>query len=193
MNSAAITVAVILDSPRGLHQGGQVSAPVFNRIAAQVLAYLGVPHDVEPKYLPARRALVARAAEKDIEDAEPNAPGQTMDLGGSVIPSTGAPMAAVYPSTPTPGALGTPNPAEQPLAAPEQPQIDARGGSVVLDAGGGSTVPSLLGLSMREAVESAHKAGFELQVVGSGLAREQQPPPGSYLPSGSKIAVRFAR
>src|SRR6266498_1188609 len=107
VNSAAITVAVILDSPRGLHQGGQVSAPVFNRIAAQVLAYLGVPHDVEPKYLPARRALVARAAEKDIEDAEPNAPGQTMDLGGSVIPSTGAPMAAVYPSTPTPGALGT--------------------------------------------------------------------------------------
>src|SRR6266542_3009481 len=126
VNSAAITVAEILDSPRGLHQGGQVSAPVFNRIAAQVLAYLGVPHDVEPKYLPARRALVARAAEKDIEDAEPNAPGQTMDLGGSVIPSTGAPMAAVYPSTPTPGALGTPNPAEQPLAAPEQPKIDVR-------------------------------------------------------------------
>ena len=46
---------------------------------------------------------------------------------------------------------------------------------------------------MREAIESAHKAGFELQVVGSGLAREQQPPPGSYLPLGSKIAVRFAR
>lgn len=46
---------------------------------------------------------------------------------------------------------------------------------------------------MREAVASAHKTGFELQVIGSGLAREQQPPPGSYLPSGSKIAVRFAR
>jgi cell division protein FtsI/penicillin-binding protein 2 len=187
VNNAALTIAVILDSPRGLHQGGQVSAPVFNRVAAQGLAYLGVPHDVEPRNSPARRALLARAAEKDIEDAEPNAPGQSMDLGGAVIPPGGAPMTAAKTSGPPRPSTGAP------LAVPALPQIDARGGSVVLDAGGGSTVPSLLGLSMREAVESAHKAGFELQVVGSGMAREQQPPPGSYLPSGSKIAVRFAR
>ena len=55
VNNAAITIAVILDSPRGLHQGGQVSAPVFKRVAEQVLAYYGVPHDVEPKNNPARR------------------------------------------------------------------------------------------------------------------------------------------
>jgi hypothetical protein len=46
---------------------------------------------------------------------------------------------------------------------------------------------------MREAIVVAHKSGFELQVVGSGTAREQQPPPGSYLPPGSRIAVRFSR
>src|SRR6266536_3615364 len=108
-----------------------------------------------------------------------------MDLAGTLIPSGVVPLTAG--KTP-----------EQPLQAPAPaqpalPQIDARGGSVVLDAGGSSTVPWLLGLSMREAIESAHKAGFELQVVGSGLVREQQPPPGAYLPSGSKIAVRFAR
>ena len=57
VNDPAITIAVILDSPRGLHQGGQVSAPVFKRVAEQVLAYYGVPHDVEPKNTPARRAL----------------------------------------------------------------------------------------------------------------------------------------
>jgi hypothetical protein len=32
-----------------------------------------------------------------------------------------------------------------------------------------------------------------LQIVGSGVAREQQPAPGSHLPQGSRIAVRFAR
>jgi len=101
-------------------------------------------------------------------------------LAGTLIPSGVAPLTAG--KTP-----------EQPLQAPAPAKIDARGGSVVLDAGGSSTVPWLLGLSMREAIESAHKAGFELQVVGSGLVREQQPPPGAYLPSGSKIAVRFAR
>jgi len=30
VNNPSITVAVILDSAVGLHQGGQVSAPLFN-------------------------------------------------------------------------------------------------------------------------------------------------------------------
>jgi cell division protein FtsI (penicillin-binding protein 3) len=184
VNNPALTIAVILDSPRGLHQGGQVSAPVFKRVAEQVLAYYGVPHDVEPKNTPARRALLARATEGDTEDAQPHAPGDLSEfekLTAAPAPANSEPAnaAASMPAT----TLRTPAPA----------QIDARGGTVVLDVGGGSTVPSLLGLSMRGAIESAHKAGFELQVVGSGTAREQQPPPGAYLPPGSKIAVRFSR
>ncbi len=185
VNNPALTIAVILDSPRGLHQGGQVSAPVFKRVAEQVLAYYGVPHDVEPKNNPARRMLVAHAAEGDTEDAQPHAPGamlelETRDPGGAPVAATADTAAALMPAAPA-------------LRAPAATQIDARGGTVVLDVGGSSTVPSLLGLSMREAIESAHKAGFELQVVGSGTAREQQPPPGAYLPPGSKIAVRFSR
>jgi cell division protein FtsI (penicillin-binding protein 3) len=171
VNNAAITIAVILDSPRGLHQGGQVSAPVFKRVAEQVLAYYGVPHDVEPKIDFARRSLMARAKEGDTEDAQPHAPGELLELEN---PTALAPSAQAEPTT-----------------APVQ--IDARGGTVVLDVGASSTVPSLLGLSMRAAIVSAHKAGFELQIVGSGTAREQQPPPGAYLPPGSKIAVRFSR
>jgi len=95
-------------------------------------------------------------------------------------------------ASPAPHAAAAPPPG-QPLRAPTQSQPDARGGTVVLDVGGGSTVPSLLGLSMRGAIEAAHKAGFELQIVGSGVAREQQPPPGAYLPLRPKIAVRFSR
>ena len=180
VNNPALSIAVILDSPRGLHQGGQVSAPVFKRVAEQVLAYYGVAHDVEPKRNLARRSLVARAAEGDTEDAQPHVPGEMLELEN----------AAAATATPT----GTAVAAAQPLRAPaSRSNLDARGGTVVLDAGGGSTVPSLLGLTMRGAVESAHKAGFELQIVGSGTAREQQPPPGAYLPLGSRIAVRFSR
>ena len=47
VNSPAITVAVILDSAVGLHQGGQIAAPVFRRVAQQVLEYLHTPHDVD--------------------------------------------------------------------------------------------------------------------------------------------------
>jgi hypothetical protein len=123
---------------------------------------------VEPKEDASRRLLAKQTSESDKEDQETNTPGEVIDLdpGGNAVP---------------------------PLKAPALPPIDARGGTVVLDQSNASTVPSLLGLSMREAIEAAHKAGFELQVVGSGVARQQQPPAGSYLPPGSKIAVRFAR
>jgi cell division protein FtsI (penicillin-binding protein 3) len=185
VNNPALTIAVILDSPRGLHQGGQVSAPVFKRIAEQVLAYYGVPHDVEPKNNLARRALVARAAERDTEDVQTHAPGVVLELENAAAPAT-APVAAKAASSAAPGT------AAPTLQAPAS-TIDARGGTVVLDVGGTSTVPSLLGLSMRGAIETAQKAGFEVQVVGNGTAREQQPPPGSDLPLGSRIAVRFSR
>lgn len=46
VNEPAVTILVMLDSPVGAHGGGDVSGPVFKRIAEQVLAYLDVPHDV---------------------------------------------------------------------------------------------------------------------------------------------------
>jgi cell division protein FtsI (penicillin-binding protein 3) len=183
-----LTIAVILDSPRGLHQGGQVSAPVFKRVAEQVLAYYGVPHDVEPKNNLARRALVARAAEGDREDAQAHTPGVVLEMEGPAASAAAPANAGAAPGT-APNSAQVPAPPA--LRAPSS-TLDARGGTVVLDVGGASTVPSLLGLSMRGAVETAHKAGFELQVMGNGTAREQQPPPGSYLPPGSRIAVRFS-
>src|SRR5258706_4587246 len=64
VNNPAITVAVILDSPVGLHEGGQVAAPVFARVAQQPLAYLNVPHHVEARS-PQRWLLPAAAQGKD--------------------------------------------------------------------------------------------------------------------------------
>ena len=46
INTPAVTILVQLDSPAGAHEGGQVAAPVFKRIAQQVLAYMDVPHDI---------------------------------------------------------------------------------------------------------------------------------------------------
>ena len=42
LNSPAIAVLVQLDSPVGPHEGGDVAAPVFQRVAQQVLEYLNV-------------------------------------------------------------------------------------------------------------------------------------------------------
>src|SRR5882757_1696890 len=46
INTPAVTILVQLDSPAGAHEGGQVAAPTFKRIAQQVLPYLNVPQDV---------------------------------------------------------------------------------------------------------------------------------------------------
>src|SRR6516164_3647972 len=68
VNNPAITIAVILDSAEGLHQGGQVSAPVFKRIAQQVLEYMHVPHDIEPKNQAQRLTLMASNQNDDADE-----------------------------------------------------------------------------------------------------------------------------
>ncbi|MBO0910844.1 MAG: penicillin-binding protein 2, partial [Acidobacteria bacterium] len=80
VNNPAITIAVVLDSALGPHQGGQVCAPVFNRIAQQVLEYLHTPHDLE---IPTgRQVLVAQKKinENDLEEGSPDHPGDPIDL-----------------------------------------------------------------------------------------------------------------
>ncbi len=91
VNNPAITVAVILDSAVGLHQGGQVSAPVFQRVAQQVLEYLHTPHDVE---LPrSRQVLLASRQVKDREVAEgsPDHLGDPLEVAEAAM--TPAPIA----------------------------------------------------------------------------------------------------
>ena len=76
VNNPAITIAVILDSPIGLHQGGQVSAPVFKRIAMQVLEYLHVPHDLDVKGTQ-RQTLMAATKDSDLTDESPDHVGNS--------------------------------------------------------------------------------------------------------------------
>jgi cell division protein FtsI (penicillin-binding protein 3) len=67
INSPAVTILVQLDSPAGAHEGGAVAAPVFQRIAQQVLPYLNVPRDV-PLSADTLRASRASGANQDLEE-----------------------------------------------------------------------------------------------------------------------------
>jgi cell division protein FtsI (penicillin-binding protein 3) len=67
INSPAVTILVQLDSPAGAHEGGAVAAPVFQRIAQQVLPYLNVPRDV-PLSADTLRAGRVSAANQDLEE-----------------------------------------------------------------------------------------------------------------------------
>ncbi len=215
INNPVITVAVILDSAEGLHQGGQVSAPVFQRITQQVLEYLHTPHDVE---LPAsRQVLLAerRVQNQDVEEGSPDRLGDTLEAADLPSSDSGPPPASasakptpdVAASVVVPAALrqqeeaAPPVPSQKQIAmaeprtgeTPPPPRLPSSG-MVVLDVEqGGIVVPSFLGKSVRAAIEMAQEGGLDLDAIGDGLAREQSPPPGSHVASGSQVTVKFGR
>jgi cell division protein FtsI (penicillin-binding protein 3) len=83
------------------------------------------------------------------------------------------------------------DPPLQASAPTGEPHLSGHG--VVVNAGARVGVPSFVGEPLRVAVESATSAGLALQIVGSGIAREQVPAPGSMVPPGTEIVVRFTR
>jgi cell division protein FtsI (penicillin-binding protein 3) len=213
INDPQIAVVVILDSAVGLHQGGQVSAPVFQRIMQQVLEYLHVPHDVQLP--PSRQVLLARRDVPDasLEESSPDHLGASLDMAeagdapaiaaavkpspiaAQVVPAALIARDGREPDHPAPSAPLTAE-ADSPVTQSENspPQKLPASGMVVLDVEeGGIEVPSFLGKNLRVAIEAAEEAGLDLDAVGSGTAREQSPQPGAHVAAGSRITVRFGR
>jgi cell division protein FtsI (penicillin-binding protein 3) len=75
-STPAVSILAQLDSPVGPHEGGQVAAPVFKRVAEQVLAYLNVPQDVAlpPRNLRAQHHRAETVAPADVADFAPIEP-----------------------------------------------------------------------------------------------------------------------
>ena len=180
INNPALTVVVILDSAVGLHQGGQVCAPVFQRVMQQALEYLNVPHDTDVK---AVRALLTKLKESDLDESSPDRLAGRLEMAVADMPAAQPAAASTNAAAEAPA----------PAAAPAQAGLVPVSGTVVMDVeSGGLVVPSLIGKPVRAAVELAQETGFEIDVIGDGLAREQAPAPGARIAPGGRVAVRFA-
>jgi len=215
VNNPQIVVAVILDSAVGLHQGGQVSAPVFHRISQQVLEYLHVPHDLP--LAPQHRLLMAAAQtkEKDLEEGTPDHPGEPLETADVSDDGSSKPSVASSPTNagimnspagqgqvreaamrqPIPvasdGPPAAPTPVANGVAGP--PNLPTSGTVVLNVEQGGIEVPSFVGKTVRSAVETAQDVGLDLEAVGSGVARQQSPPPGTHVAAGARVTVQFGR
>jgi cell division protein FtsI (penicillin-binding protein 3) len=205
VNNPAISILVILDSAQGLHQGGQVAAPVFARIAQQVLAYWNVPHDAEFKDVK-RQQLHAAVKDSDLVEDAPDRIGDALASSASeqsadlpLLPASRLPKPSLIASSegreplpdplhPAPAVPGSTTGTGAPASLPSSGD-----NGLVVDVQGGLTVPSLLGKPLRSAVEAAQEAGLEIEALGSGVARDQSPPPGAHVPAGGRILVRFSR
>ncbi|MBV9075085.1 MAG: transpeptidase family protein [Acidobacteria bacterium] len=200
VNNPALTMVVILDSPVGAHHGGDVAAPVWGRIAQQVLEYLDVPHDVDVRN-PQRMLLRASIKPGDTREGSPDRVGE--ELAENEGDASDAAISLPAKSTPVQprGVVEASYKAETqqltPSSVDEKPLANVQAlptsGTVVLDMDAARIVPSFLGKPLRTVVEESQKAGFEVDVMGSGVARQQTPSPGSHLPYGGHVTVQFAR
>jgi cell division protein FtsI (penicillin-binding protein 3) len=200
VNNPVISVAVIIDTPKGAsYYGAAVSAPVFAEVAQQVLEYLGVPHDVDIRE-PKPAAKPAKPAHEDDEDNEPDINAlfaAVNDLPADDPLREPVPQSAV-PQAPTP--VDASPATTQAKATTDSPQFPANSTQVPLSPASQVVVntdqlkvPALIGLPVRKVIETAAVVGLEVQVMGSGTVREQAPAAGSMVAAGTRIVVRCSR
>jgi len=176
-----VTILVVIDSPVGAYYGADVAAPVFRSIAEQTLGYLNVPQDNSSR-LPQMMTS--------------SKPGKAPDQKRGEFPRFLLPDQELY---------GTATSPVQPASYIQQRPAGGRDSldraapagpttpTVVLGDGPLVVVPSFSGWPTRRVAEECEKVGLDLNVVGTGLAVEQNPPPGSKVPAGTRVWVHMAR
>ena len=166
INDPAVTVLVSFDSPAGWpHGGGDVAAPVFKRIAEQVLAYLDVPRDV-----PLSPQLIQAAYKQD-----PTVDNSSLDDLSPV------------------DFTERPEPQEDLPASESAKALEQKVSPVTMavDEGGDIPVPDFTGQTMREVTEGCLRLGLNPVLVGSSLATQQVPAAGAKVHRGAKVTVQF--
>jgi len=181
VNNPVISVAVVIDTPKGDYYGTSVSAPVFAEVGQQVLEYLGVQHDIDLKPVVANAKPVKPATEDDSSVDERDIQGlyQAANDLPSDDPLRGGPQPIPAPTKPT---ANTNAPAT--ASAPQTPQ------TVTINDPNKIRVPSLTGLPIRKVIEQAAATGLQVQIIGNGTCRQQAPSPGSMVTPNTKIVVR---
>src|SRR5712664_1064515 len=161
ISNPAVTILVSLDSPVGLHEGGQVAAPVFKRVAEQVLSYLDVPRGipVRERILTASRKTPSSNALPDVTDFSPAETSGATDSSAEFAEAAG--LRATVPQT------------------------------VALAEGARITVPKLKGKTVREVTEECFRLGLSPVLIGTGVALEQSPNAGQPTRPGGRVTVRF--
>jgi cell division protein FtsI (penicillin-binding protein 3) len=169
INNPAVAILVSLDSPIGLHEGGMVAAPVFKRVAEQVLPYLDVSPDV-PVNQQLVQAAYKKQAQSDAENLEDFTPSDLL-----LLPEQ---PEAVSSSSETHSTRNL-NPTSHLTLA------------VTADEDTEISIPDFSGETMRDVTEMCLRLGLDPVLVGTNLATEQTPEAGSQVRRGSRITVQF--
>jgi stage V sporulation protein D (sporulation-specific penicillin-binding protein) len=163
-----LLVLVQLNDPQGSYYGGDIAAPVFRQVMQAALTVLHVPPDNPSAWAPPPVRVPALVGDS-LPAAEATAAAQ-----GLAVTATGN-GARVRSQFPLPGdrvPVGT---------------------AIAVDLGrvAAGHVPSVLGLTVRQAARVLLDAGYAIRPLGTGTAYEEIPTPGTPLPRGATVTVRF--
>jgi cell division protein FtsI (penicillin-binding protein 3) len=152
----------------------------------------------EVNHLPADDPLRERADDPEKSDTAAQAPEMksasdsthATDDAAPVTPATKPGTDVAQKQTIAPAAA--PQITQQAMsAAPPAPAPVAKGSVSVPNKR--IAVPSFVGESVRQVVVQAGSSGLGVQVLGWGIARNQAPVPGTMVPAGTDVVVRFSQ
>ncbi len=191
-----IAVTLIGTSGGSAGYGGPVAAPVFRTVATSALRMLDVPKD-----LPDTTPQITKNDKRDTNDLAiaglGAAPVELADATPRSVTSIDLARSARSRSVssvtlpPVQGASATSvaetSPGPSPGISPDRrPFLSAQKGI-------GPKVPDLRGMTLRAVLEESAATGLPIEVQGDGMARTQDPPPGSILAPGSRVHVQLTR
>ncbi|KYO66675.1 stage V sporulation protein D [Thermovenabulum gondwanense] len=171
-DDAKLAAIVIIDEPStGIYYGGQIAAPVFQKVMSDSLKYLGVKPEIASEE--DNRIEVPDVRNIYVEDAKKILKEKGLDViteGNGLI---------VGEQTPLPGI-----------------KIN-KGSKVVLKLTDSKTdknpivVPDLTGKNIKEVTNVANVLGLKVEVIGTGYAKKQIPEPGEEVEQGTVLKVFF--
>lgn len=170
-----IVVAVTLHGTMGGNAGfgGPVAGPVFSKVAMTALRMLDVPKDLPDSLLPTRAPVGDEANDLAIAELS-SGPVDPRDVSSALPPVQAGSSAAAGESTTSKDA----SPDRRPF---------------LTSALVGPKVPNFRGMTLRAVLEESAATGVQIEVLGNGLARNQEPPAGSILAPGGRVRVQFTR
>lgn len=181
-------IVVMMDEPVGAHQGGSVSAPIFNMIAQIALGDFAVPPDAQG-FREALMALSNKYESKAAEDEMIEANGQNV-----IVPTQPQTQPQMQSALPKPGndVMASPNISSNATrqnggpkpSPPSQQKPDLLPASYGL-------MPDLRGKGLRTVIQTCNQLSLNLKPVGSGVAVKQWPSPGSRVRPGEDCKVEF--
>jgi cell division protein FtsI (penicillin-binding protein 3) len=163
-NPAVLIVVTVSGTSGQAGYGGTAAGPVFSRLMAAALNRLAVVRDVPEEV----EALIAR------KRAKMNAEASREESDSDTVAELTTPFSADEMSA---GSAGGSRP----------PSL------VAVVNGSATKAPDFIGKTVRDVIEEATALGIEVDMLGDGLARAQDPPAGALMAPGEHIRVRFTR